>query len=62
MESIKNSLIKILKLFTNHEKKLSNCLIILLKLHLWINRSIHEEELKILTPKQMLQRLPITFA
>ena len=41
------SAIEILKHFKNHEKKLSNCLMIILKLYLKLNS------------KKMLQRLPI---
>ena len=44
----------------NHEKKLSNCLIIILELYLKLNTK--QNGLKILTPKQMLQRLPIALA
>ena len=39
-------------------KKLSNCFMIILKLHLWY-RSIHGEGLKILISEQMLQTLSI---
>ena len=47
----------------NQEKKLSKCLMIMLRN---ISRNIYEKkqgkELKILTPKQMLQRLPLALA
>ena len=44
----------------NQEKKLSNYLIIMLKICLKIfTKSKHGTGLKILTPKQMLQKLPI---
>ena len=49
---------KILKHFTNHEKMLSNYLIIIIILKL-IN---FRERLKIVTPKQIHQRLPIVLA
>ena len=43
---------KILKLFTNHEKKLQTCQ--------WLLKIANKaKELKKLTPKQMLQTLPI---
>ena len=42
-------------------KKLSNCFMIILKLHLWY-RSIHGEGLKILISEQMLQTLSILLA
>ena len=42
-------------------KKLTNCFMIILKLHLWY-RSIHGEGLKILISEQMLQTLSILLA
>ena len=42
-------------------KKLSNCFMIILKLHLWY-RSIHGEGLKMLISEQMLQTLSILLA
>ena len=46
-----------LKHFTNHEKKLSNCLMIILELYLKLNtKTKYGEGLKILSTKQMLQR------
>ena len=55
----------ILEHFTNHEKKLSKVLIIILKLYLKLNTKhvkIYEEGLKVLICKQMLQKLPIALA
>ena len=47
----------------NQEKKLSNCLMIIPELYLKLNiKQNVEEGLRILTPKQMLQRLPIVLA
>ena len=52
-----------LKHFTNHEKKLSNCLMIILKLCLRLNiDQFMENNESFLTLKQMLQRLPIALA
>ena len=52
-----------LKHFTNHEKKLSNCLMIILKLCLRLNiDQFIENNESFLTLKQMLQRLPIALA
>ena len=59
-----------LKHFTYHEKQLWNCLMIILKLHLKVSTKLYGEGrlfdlamlLKILTPKQMFQRLPIALA
>ena len=50
---------KILKHFTNHEKKLSNCFMIILEFYLKPNTKKKKKYagLKILTPKQMVQRL-----
>ena len=50
-----------LKNFTNHEKKLSNCLMIVLELYLNLSTKQYQV-LKILTPKQMLQKLTIDLA
>ena len=47
-----------MKHFTDHEKKLSNCLIIVLELYLKLNTKV----LEVLTPKQMLQRLQTTLS
>ena len=54
----------ILKRFTKHKKKLLKYLMIVIYkiLSEAKYRSIHGEGLKILTPKQMLQRLPIALA
>ena len=52
-----------LKHFTNHEKKLSNCLMIILKLCLRLNiDQFIENNESFVTLKQMLQRLPIALA
>ena len=52
-----------LKHFTNHEKKLSNCLTIILKLCLRLNiDQFIENNESFVTLKQMLQRLPIALA
>ena len=52
-----------LKHFTNHEKNLSNCLMIILKLCLRLNiDQFMENNESFLTLKQMLQRLPIALA
>ena len=53
---------KKLKLFINHEKKLWNCLMIILKLYLKQHKAKYGEGLKAIIPKQMLQRLPIVLA
>ena len=51
------------KHLTNHEKKLSNCLMIILKLCLRLNiDQFMENNESFLTLKQMLQRLPIALA
>ena len=43
----------------SHKNKLSNCFMIILKLYLKLNTKQNVGEgLKILTPKQVLQRLP----
>ena len=42
-EDQKNA-IKLLKHFTNHEKKLSNCLVIILELHLKLNTKQNMEK------------------
>ena len=53
----------LLKHFTNQEKKLSNYLMIILELYLKLNTEQYQEKrLKILSPKQMLQRFPIALA
>ena len=51
-----------LKHFTNHNKKLWDCLIIILESYPRLHTKKHGEDRKILTPKQMLQRLPIALA
>ena len=51
-----------LKHLTNFEKKLLSCLIIILELYLRLYTKKYVESLEILTPKQMLPRLPITLA
>ena len=53
---------KKLKLFINHEKKLWNCLMIILKLYLKQHKTKYGEGLKAIISKQMLQRLPIVLA
>ena len=53
----------LLKHFINQEKKLSNYLMIILELYLKLNTEQYQEKrLKILSPKQMLQRFPIALA
>ena len=54
--------LKILEHFTNHEKKLSSHLMIIISLYLKLNKAKRREGLKILTPKQILQRLPVSLA
>ena len=46
-----------------HETKLSNYVMIILPLHLRLNiKAVYGERIKILTPNQMLQSLPIVTA
>ena len=52
---------KILKCFIMDETKLSNYLMIILQLQLRLTIK-HRERIKVLMPKQMLQRLSIVFA
>ena len=54
--------LKILEHFTNHEKKLLSHLMIIISLYLKLNKAKRREGLKILTPKQILQRLPVSLA
>ena len=54
---------KILNCFTNHEKLLLNYLMIILQLHLKLKAKVKcGKGLKILSRKQMLQRLPLALA
>ena len=46
----------------NHDKKLSNSLMIIVELYLKLCTKKYREGLKILTPKQMFQRLSIALA
>ena len=57
----KKTLCTILKCSTKQETKLLNFMMIILYLCLKQNQNLKElkEQVKILTPKQMLQRLPI---
>ena len=50
-----------LKCFTKHDKKLSICMITILQLHVRLNIK-QLLETQNLTPKQMLQRLPMALA
>ena len=50
-----------LKCFTKHDKKLSICMITILQLHVRLNIK-QLVETQNLTPKQMLQRLPMALA
>ena len=53
----------LLKHFTIHEKKLSNYLMIIVELYLKLNiKQNKEKRFRILSPKQMLQRLLIALA
>ena len=54
--------LKILEHFTNHKKKLLSHLMIIISLYLKLNKAKRREGLKILTPKQILQRLPVSLA
>ena len=53
---------KILKVFITHATKLSNYIMIMLIIQLKLCIKQNETGLKILTPKQILQRLPIALA
>ena len=52
----------ILKGFTKHKTGLLNVLINILQWYLWLNMYHFIERLEILTPKHVLQRLPIALA